>query len=156
MWLGHVTLQCVGCPQTKGLVFAIGSYWGKKKNPKVPVTYRICTSGQNAVSTAVRQWFVTVLSFDTQEHIKSYRPARFHAYSPHHYVKINFWSFSFLRKIIVLFDTLHPYKDSSKMRMNLTSVGQKKTFFHIFLWTLSQIVGFAIRKRNLKTVFWKN
>ena len=157
MWLGHVTLQCVGCPQTKGLVFAIGSYWGKKKKTKVPVTYRKCTSGQNSVSTAARQWFVTVLSFDTQEHIKSYRPANFHASSPHHYEKINFWSFSFLRLIIVLFDILHPYKDSSKMTSILNRVHKKIIFFyhhHTKLCVLAQgkrISNRFLKKNNSKT-----
>ena len=60
--------------------------------------------------------------------IKSHSQVRFHASTPHHFQKNDFWSFTFLRLIIVVFDILHPYKDSSKLRMNLTRGGKKKTF----------------------------
>ena len=106
------------------------SSWGKKKNKRKglsPIGY------VQAVKKQSERPYVNSLSLigclQVIVSIKSHSQVRFHASTPHHFQKNDFWSFTFLRLIIVVFDILHPYKDSSKLRMNLSRGGKKKTFY---------------------------
>ena len=54
--------------------------------------------------------------------IKSHCQVRFHTSTPHHFRKIDFWSFTFLRLIIVVFDTLHPYESRQMTGLHLCTL----------------------------------
>ena len=97
MWLGHVTLQCVGLPQTKGLVLSIGSCWGKKKKKKGLASYMICISSFMGPVWLSVFLFLLFSLLIVKNRGKSLSRAHFHASSPNISSKKYLESFTFLR-----------------------------------------------------------